>query len=432
MNITFRRFAAVPDSRWNFLTLGTDIAFFNLGLSISSAYIILPLFVHQLTNANWLVALIPALRMVGLLAPQLLIAGMIERRALVKPIFLRVTLLERIPYLILAVSVIVLARGHDAVLLVIFFLLVTTQATGSGLSFPPWLDLIARTIPDRMRGRFLGGWSGAGSIVGIGGAALASGIIAWLPWPWNYALCFTASFIAVAISFMLLASSREPARPVIYHAPRVEGHILQQSSAWLHSMWTVVRDDPLFQPLLATNALSGMATLGSGLFAVVALRQAHLSAFAVGLEGTVLLLATTFGNFLWGMLGDKAGHRVVLIWGSACGALATGAALMAHDIIMITLVFFLFGLSISAIQLAQLTFVVDFGTPERRPTYIGLSFLLLMPFAAGSPLLGGIIADHWGYAPVFVLSTIFGVAATLAFWLWVRDPHRASTMERKA
>lgn len=425
MTTTNPRFAAIPDARWNFLTLGSDIAFFSLGLSFSSSYIILPLFVQQLTTANWLVALIPTLHMVGLLAPQLLVAGIIERRALVKPVLLTVTLLERIPYLLMAVGVIVLARGHDTVLLVFFFVLVTTQATGSGLSFPPWLDLLARTIPDRVRGRFLGGWSGAGNVVGIGGAALASGIIAWLPWPWNYALCFTASFIAVSISFVLLASSREPERPVVYHAPRVAGHALKQTTAWLWAMWSVVRDDPLFQPLLATNALSGLATLGSGLLAVVALRQAHLSAVLVGLEGTVLLLAATSGSFLWGMLGDKAGHRAVLIWGSLCGALATAAALLAHDLIMITLVFFLFGLSISAIQLAQLTFVVDFGTPERRPTYIGLSFLLLMPFAAGSPLLGGIIADRWGYGPVFVLATIFGVAATLAFWLWVRDPQRA-------
>jgi hypothetical protein len=32
------------------------------------------------------------------------------------------------------------------------------------------------------------------------------------------------------------------------------------------------------------------------------------------------------------------------------------------------------------------------------------------------------MADHWGYPLVFALSTIFGVASALAFWLWVRDP----------
>jgi hypothetical protein len=32
---------------WNFTVLGADIAFFSLGLSISSAYTMMPLFVHH-------------------------------------------------------------------------------------------------------------------------------------------------------------------------------------------------------------------------------------------------------------------------------------------------------------------------------------------------------------------------------------------------
>src|SRR5262249_54331380 len=171
----------LDNGTWNFYVLGLDIAFFNLGLNITSIYTILPLFVHRLTDANWLVALIPALRMVGMLVPQLLVAGAIEGLRWTKPILMRVTLLERIPYLLMAGLVIMLARDHDALLLILFFALITAQATGTGLSFPPWLDLIARAIPDRQRGRFLGGWSGAGNIAGIGGAALATWLLVALP-----------------------------------------------------------------------------------------------------------------------------------------------------------------------------------------------------------------------------------------------------------
>src|SRR5262249_61685611 len=62
-------------TRWNFTVLGADIAFFSLGLAISSAYTILPLFVHHLTANNEAVALIPAMRALGTYVPPLLVAA---------------------------------------------------------------------------------------------------------------------------------------------------------------------------------------------------------------------------------------------------------------------------------------------------------------------------------------------------------------------
>src|SRR5579862_5297617 len=60
----------VRHMRRNFVFFGGDIAFFSLGLSITSSYTILPLFVAHLTPSNVAVALIPAIRALGLYAPQ--------------------------------------------------------------------------------------------------------------------------------------------------------------------------------------------------------------------------------------------------------------------------------------------------------------------------------------------------------------------------
>ena len=412
--------ATLPDGRWNIGVMGLDIAFFTLGLNISSSYTILPLFAAHLTHENALIALIPALRTVGIFGPPLLVAGLVERRTRVKPLMLWTTLLERIPFLLLAVAAVLLSRGHDGPLLILFFILVFTQALGGGLTFPAWLDLIARAIPNQVRGRFLGSSTGIGNILGTGGAALAAAIIVGLMWPVNYALCFILSFVAVTISFGLLASVREPARLTVTQV--ATGTVLARGGVWLRSMGTVVRGDPLFQPYLVATAFSGLAMLGSGLLAVAALKQAHLSEQIVAFEATVLIIASTVANFFWGWFGDRFGHRLVLVWGSGCVAIAMLLELVARDVSVVTLAFFLFGFGLAAIQLAQLSFVVDFGTPERRPTYIGLSFLVYTPFAALAPVLGGAIADRWGYTPTFALSAVIGLGAAFAFWRWVRDP----------
>jgi hypothetical protein len=102
---------------WNFTVLGADIAFFMLGLSISSSYTLLPLFAAQLGASNVVVALIPAVRALGLYGPPLLVASLVERRRHALPYILVMTVLERVPYLVLAAATLLLARGHNATLL---------------------------------------------------------------------------------------------------------------------------------------------------------------------------------------------------------------------------------------------------------------------------------------------------------------------------
>src|SRR5215467_6012321 len=86
--------------RWNFAAMGIDIALFTFGVNISSAYVVLPLFVHHLSTSNIVVSLVPAVRSLGLFGTQLLIAGYVEKLRRTKPTILLVTILERVPFLI--------------------------------------------------------------------------------------------------------------------------------------------------------------------------------------------------------------------------------------------------------------------------------------------------------------------------------------------
>ncbi len=197
---------------WNFTVLGADIAFFSLGLSISSAYTMMPLFVHHLSSSNFLVALIPAIRALGLFGPQLLVAPFVERRRHALPFILVVTTLERVPYLILGIGALLLANSNASLLLFLFFAMVFLALFGGGLTYPAWLDMIARSIPDNWLGRFLGFWTGMGGVLGIGGAAITALLLANVGWPQNFAFCFILTFATMVVSFVLLSLGREPPR----------------------------------------------------------------------------------------------------------------------------------------------------------------------------------------------------------------------------
>ncbi|MGH2515221.1 MAG: MFS transporter, partial [Ktedonobacterales bacterium] len=204
--------ARPANTRWNFTMFGADIAFFSLGLSISSAYTVIPLFVHHLTSNNEAVALIPAVRALGLYAPTLLVAPLVERRRHALPFILRATILERVPYLLLALGALWLAGGNPGLLLALLLAMMLLATLGSGLTYPAWLDMIARTIPGDWLGRFFGLWTGLGGLFGIGGAAIAAALLSTVAFPLNFALCFLLTFGMFIISFVLLSLGREPPR----------------------------------------------------------------------------------------------------------------------------------------------------------------------------------------------------------------------------
>lgn len=439
------------NARWNFMVLGADVAFFTFALNISSAYVVLPLFVHHLTADNTAVALIIALRALGLYAPQLLVAPLVERRRHALPFILRWTVLERVPYLALGFATLVFARSSPDLLLVIFYVMILLALGGGGLTFPAWLDLIARAMPRNWLGRFLGFWQGVGGLLGIGGAALAAFVLAHIAWPLNFALCFLLTFAVMVISFVLLALGREPPRTLVGEdktpaadvartdtgvTDRVreepagtpttltESRSRSRRPARMSALWALLREDGGLRRLLVINALGAFGTMASALFAVSALKLGGLSNAEVGAEASVLALASTGGYFLWGALGDARGHKLVLACGAACAGLAALLGIWAQGVVPYMLIFLLMGLNLAATLIAGLTFIAEFGPEAKRPTYSALASVAFAPFAVGTPLLAGVLADLWGYQPVFILSALAGALTTLGFIFWVPDPRK--------
>lgn len=414
--------------RWNFLTFGGDIAFFNVGLSVASVYTIAPLFASHLGADNTIIALIPAIRALGFYAPQLLIAAYTERRRRVMPLLLVLTIGERAPSLFVALAAFWLAVAHPSAMLWVLLLMTLAPAFSSGLTFPPWYDLITRAMPARWLGRFLGFWNALGGALGALGAIGGAAMIAAFPFPTNFALCFLMAFAAYIVSFVLLTLGREPERA---STPTPSTFSRAAQHTWLHGLaaqfklyTALLRDDPAFRRFLLVNALAGSATMGGALFAVAASRMGGLTDAQVSVEGVVMTGAMTVGNLLWGLIGDHLSHRVSLVWGSVCGGCAGILALAAHGVWLYGAAFLLLGLSISAAQLAQMTATTQFAPEARRPTYIALASVAYAPFAVGAPLVGGWLADHWSYGLVFGLSAAIAGLAALAYQFWARDPQQ--------
>jgi MFS family permease len=190
----------------------------------------------------------------------------------------------------------------------------------------------------------------------------------------------------------------------------------------LRDIAALVREDAALRRFLVANALVGIATMAGALYAVSALRVGGLNDAEVGTESTIFFVAMTAGNFLWGAIGDRFGHRAVLLWGTLCAGLAALLGLGAHGFLAYAVVFLALGLSVSGVQLAGFTLITEFGPEERRPTYVALASVAYAPFVIGAPILGGFVANAWGYAPVFVFTAVAALAGAIVLRFWVPDP----------
>jgi MFS family permease len=56
-----------------------------------------------------------------------------------------------------------------------------------------------------------------------------------------------------------------------------------------------------------------------------------------------------------------------------------------------------------------MTIGLEFGTLEEKPTYVGLSNTLVAPATIVAPLLGGFLADQFGYPVTFYVSIFFSL-----------------------
>jgi MFS family permease len=136
----------------------------------------------------------------------------------------------------------------------------------------------------------------------------------------------------------------------------------------------------------------------------------------------ILYAAGVVGYAAWGGVGDRYGHKRVMVLAAALWMCALGAALLSSAAWGFYIVFALMGLSSSAGTLSDLNLAMEFGPEAERPTYIGLTRTVTGPALLIAPVLGGLLAQEWGYPALFVTSLLFALGGGLLLAGRVREP----------
>lgn len=404
--------------RHNIIANIGDGGFFGFGVGFASFSTVIPLFVATITNSATLIGLIPAIHNMGWQLPQLLIANRISKMERIKPFVLFMTIQERLPILGLAFVGLLLPRLGTSLALALTFLLLVWQGLGAGFTANAWQILISKVIPDRMRATFFGSQAAAANLLASVGAFVAGILLTKIIPPFNFATCFFIASGLYVVSWFFLRMTRE--KPKI-----VDQDSLPPITVWKNVAAILKRDFP-FRNFLWSRIISQFGMMAFAFYTVFAVNEIGMSTISVGIMTSILMITQVIANPLLGRLADKWSRKWVLVLGSLCSVLSAVFALFIKDANLFSIVFILCGVANTAFWTIGMTLSLEFGDESLRPTYVGMSNTLIAPSTILAPLLGGILADAFGYSTTFIVSIVLGIISVFVLTAFVRDPSRNS------
>ncbi len=402
--------------QYNFTVNLLDGTFFWLGVSFFAYRTVLPVYIANLTNNTFTIALLSVIISTGWLLPQLFTANWIQRLPLKK--YAPVTVgfwTERLPIFLLVPSA-WLATISMELALVASMICITWHILGAGIIAVGWQDMIAKIFPVNRRGRFFGITNFGGTATGILGATVVALLLERGEFPYSYMWAFSLGAVFIFLSWLFLALTKEP-----YQAP--EKTSVSNREYW-RQLPAIVRNDANFRRYLVAQIFTGAGNMAIGFFAVYAVQRWDLPDSQAGIFTIAMLVGQALSNLAFGWLADRSGHKLVLEICILTTALSAGIAALAPTESWFILVFFLFGISTAGFILSGIMIVFEFCEPAIRPTYIGINNTYNGIIAIIMPLLGGWLALSFGYQVVFATTFILSLIGLALLRFWVSEPRK--------
>ncbi len=127
-------------------------------------------------------------------------------------------------------------------------------------------------------------------------------------------------------------------------------------------------------------------------------------------------------NIVWGVIGDRSGHKLVLTLAAFSLTLAAIIAITSPSKVVLAVTFALLGAYAAADGVSALNIILEFCEPQDRPTYIGLTNTLLAPVVTLAPLIGALLASQFGYRRMFAVAMCVSAIGGTLLLVWVKEP----------
>lgn len=378
-------------------------AFFHMATAFADPYAIIPLFLAGFTESRALIGLVVSLVEAAGVLPQIAVADHLRRRPNSAKSLMLVGIWTRCAVWGALAALALLTSEPSILVLLLFMAGVSVYSLGSGLAVLPLKQVVSGTIAPEHRSSFFGWRLVSGGILAVIAGTVVKRVLGaeGVAWPRNYGFLFLMSFAALGIAYIAMSRLRFPRAALDRVEP--EQSVLKE----LRRIWQAY---PVLRRLIIVRLLSGGLVLALPFLTLYATREVGISLAWVGVFVAAQKIGAVVSNLAWMPLGNRLGTKRVILSGLGLAVLALATILVSRSTFSLSIAFALAGGAMSAMIVGFNGYILELGTPDIRPMLFALEGTLLFPLYF-MPLLGGWLADSYGYTALVLLGIVLVTAA---------------------
>lgn len=406
--------------RRSFRLLSMDAIFYIFGLAFLDQSTVLPAFLSSLTDSSIAIGAIIAIRPAGLFLPQMWSAHYLRSRMRHKSYLIKVAAVSRVAIALFAGVMFIAGPLDRGLMLIAFIVMYAAFWLSEGAAGVSWTDIMAKTIPERMRGRLFGVQQFVGGILAIFAGILVSRMLGpdGPDYPRNYAVLSAAAAVFFAASLVSLSAVREPDGVVEDH----DGGFMK----YVRKIGSMLAGHAQLKRLLIIQVLLGFFGMSMPFYILYARDNIGITGTLIGIFLSVQMAGSIAASAVAGVTSDRYGPKPVILSTAFVGALASVVALLLGDspAWAYGVLFFLVGWILGSGWIGLTNYLLEMAEPNERRSYIGLANTVNAPTIL-FPVLGGLMVQVISYQAVFAVTGL-AVAASLVLTLGLHPDDRRS------
>lgn len=371
--------------RRNFICHVLEGGFYMGGTAFLAPESVLPKMVQSLGGLPWVIAIMPVLLPAAFASMGLFIAPLVERLPRFKPWVLAFGLLQRLPYLVTGL-ILLLNKSPDGWLLPLVVLTPVASGLIGGVGVVAWMEMVTRMVPEKVRAA---GWSARyimQAVLGVGAGVVIHRVLTHMPGREGYAWLHLSAFALLFLSWLAQLPMKEPVEHPL-HVPSRPAPL--SYGKYLRSLPSLF----LSQKHLTRLVLARF--FGTGFLMLVSfltIHALHVTGRPEADEGhfvTWQAVGTVLGSLLAGYVGYRSGGKMVLL-ASRFVCLGLCAWVFFNETFAgFAVAYFILGFGLFLDRVGDLTLAAELCPPARRSTlqailgFCNVFSLLLSSLTAG-------------------------------------------------
>ena len=315
---------------------------------------------------------------------------------------------------LLALALVPWMTSRPAVAIVLIIVLNGIRSFMSNFGNPAWTVLVGDLVPPRLRAQYFGNRNLMIMLAALLVAPLAGWLIkegnGWLDQPYlGYQAVFALAFLTGLVGTVCFVLIPEPHQA---HRPR-------PTTGTTTGLWSVVAGNRAFLGLIVSGFVWNLALqVAAPFFNVYLVRHLGASAATVGALAGVNTLFGLIGSGLFGRVMDRMGALKTQAFTGLLIPIIPTAWIWVTASWQVGVLEAYAGLVWAGYNLANFALLLELTPGSHRPQAVALYQTVVFTSAVVGPLLGGWLADTFGFHVIFAASGA-GRLLGLLIYIWL-------------